>query len=194
TLIMCIVITLLAPLLKTLGAPPDSGPEITVAFALFIAAGYAAERLLIRKQSASASYYRRGAVVENAAAASRAPPAARVARANGGSLRCDGALTLAGLTVAEDDETKHFKVIGTTGTGKTTAIREMLRAALERGDRAVIADPDGGYLGRFYDGDRGDVILNPFEPASVRWNLLGEIDNDSDVYTRTRSRITERGA
>jgi len=146
TLIMGIVMALLAPLLKTLGAPPDSGPELTVAFALFVAAGYAAGRLLIRKQSASASYYRRGAVVANAAAASRAPPAARVARANGGSQRSNGALTLAGLTVAEDDETKHFKVIGTTGTGKTTAIREMLRAALERGDRAVIADPDGGYL------------------------------------------------
>jgi len=193
TLVMGIVMALLAPLLTALGAPPESGPDLTVAFALFVAAGYAAGRLLIRKQSASASYYRRGAVVENAAAASRAPPSARVARANGGSQRCDGALTLAGLTVAEDDETKHFKVIGTTGTGKTTAIREMLRAALERGDRAVIADPDGGYLGRFYDGDRGDVILNPFEPDSVRWNLLGEIDNDYDVDQLARSLITDHG-
>ena len=193
TLIVIIVMALLAPLLTILGAPPNSGPDLTVAFALFVAAGYAAGRLLIRKQSASASYYRRGAVVANAAAASRAPPAARVARANGGSLRSNGALTLAGLTVAEDDETKHFKVIGTTGTGKTTAIREMLRAALERGDRAVIADPDGGYLGRFYDGDRGDVILNPFEPDSVRWNLLGEIDNDYDVDQLARSLITDHG-
>ena len=49
------------------------------------------------------------------------------------------------------DETKHFKFIGTTGTGKSTAIRELLAAALARGDRAVIADPDGGYLRRFYD-------------------------------------------
>ena len=46
---------------------------------------------------------------------------------------------------------KHFKFIGTTGTGKSTAIRELLEAALRRGDRAVIADPDGGYLRRFYD-------------------------------------------
>ena len=142
TLIMGILMGLLAPLLTALGAPPDSGPDFTVATALCVAAGYAAGRLLIRKQSASASYYRRGAVVENAAAASRAPPAARVARANGGSQRCDGALTLAGLTVGEDDETKHFKVIGTTGTGKSTAIREVLSTALKRGDRAVIADPD----------------------------------------------------
>jgi len=30
------------------------------------------------------------------------------------------------------DETKHFKFIGTTGTGKSTAIREILSAALAR--------------------------------------------------------------
>jgi hypothetical protein len=49
------------------------------------------------------------------------------------------AITLAGITVAPEDETKHFKLIGTTGTGKSTAIREILGGALLRGDRAVIA-------------------------------------------------------
>ena len=103
------------------------------------------------------------------------------------------AVTLAGLAVAPDDEAKHFKVIGTTGTGKSTAIREILGAALERGDRAVIADPDGGFLRGFYDRGRGDVILNPFEPESVRWNLLGEITNDYDVDQMARSLITDNG-
>ena len=74
------------------------------------------------------------------------------------------------------DETKHFKFIGTTGTGKSTAIREILAAALARGDRAVIADPDGGYLRRFYRQDRGDVILNPFDARSVKWDLFAEIE------------------
>ena len=69
------------------------------------------------------------------------------------------------MPIPREDETKHFKLIGTTGTGKSTAIRELLGGALERGDRAVIADPDGGYLRRFYDERRGDVILNPFDAA-----------------------------
>src|SRR5579862_7104414 len=73
------------------------------------------------------------------------------------------ALTLAGVQIAPLDETKHFKLIGTTGTGKSTAIRELLRRALDRGDRAVIADPDAGYLLSFHDRYRGDVVLNPFE-------------------------------
>ncbi|TLZ04808.1 MAG: DUF87 domain-containing protein, partial [Gammaproteobacteria bacterium] len=67
------------------------------------------------------------------------------------------ALTLAGFPVTPEDEVKHFKLIGATGTGKSTAIRELLGAALARGDRAVIADPDGGYLRQFYDRGRGDV-------------------------------------
>ena len=100
-------------------------------------------------------------------------------------------ITLAGIPVPREDETKHFKLIGTTGTGKSTAIRELLRAALARGDRAVIADPDGGYLRRFYDSSRGDVILNPFDPASARWDLYGEITNDYDVEQLARSLIPD---
>lgn len=91
------------------------------------------------------------------------------------------ALTLAGVAVAALDETKHFKLIGTTGTGKSTAIRELLHGALERGDRAVVTDPDSGYLGRFYNRYRGDVILNPFEPDSVKWDLFAEIRHPYDV-------------
>ena len=39
-------------------------------------------------------------------------------------------VTLAGIAIPGRDETKHFKLIGTTGTGKSTAIREILGAAL----------------------------------------------------------------
>ncbi|HEY0340188.1 MAG TPA: type IV secretion system DNA-binding domain-containing protein, partial [Steroidobacteraceae bacterium] len=70
----------------------------------------------------------------------------------------ESSLTLGGVRIAPLDETKHFKLIGTTGTGKSTAIRELLRGALERGDRAVITDPDSGYLLSFYDRYRGDII------------------------------------
>jgi len=45
----------------------------------------------------------------------------------------------------------------------------------------VIADPDGGYLGYFHDSARGDVILNPFDARSLKWDLFAEIANDYDV-------------
>ena len=77
----------------------------------------------------------------------------------------DRSLHLAGLTIGPAEETKHFKFIGTTGTGKSTAITELLDGALVRGDRAIIADPDGGYLARFHDRHRGDP---PSVPAGTR--------------------------
>jgi hypothetical protein len=100
-------------------------------------------------------------------------------------------LTLAGHPVPPMDETKHFKFIGTTGTGKSTAIRELLTKALNRGDRAVIADPDAGYLQRFYDPERGDVILNPFDPRAARWDLFAEIVLPQDADQLARSMIPE---
>jgi type IV secretory pathway TraG/TraD family ATPase VirD4 len=90
-------------------------------------------------------------------------------------------LTLAGVPIPARDETKHFKLIGTTGTGKSTAIAGLVEGALARGDRAVITDPDSGYLARFYDRRRGDVILNPFEPESVRWDPFAELGTRWDA-------------
>jgi len=92
-----------------------------------------------------------------------------------------GLLSLAGISIPAADETKHFKLIGTTGTGKSTAIRELLAGALARGDRAVFADPDAAYLSCFYDRYRGDIVLNPFERDSAKWDLFAEIDTNYDV-------------
>jgi type IV secretory pathway TraG/TraD family ATPase VirD4 len=100
-------------------------------------------------------------------------------------------ITLAGLEVPAQDEAKHFKLIGTTGTGKSTAIQEIMHGALARGDRAVIADPDGGYLRRFYRQDRGDIILNPFDERSVKWDLFAEVRKTHDVEQLARSLIPD---
>ncbi len=103
-------------------------------------------------------------------------------------------LTIAGVALPFEDEFKHLKCIGTTGTGKSTVIRELLHAALGRGDRAVIADPDGGYLSRFYDPGRGDVIGNPFDLRSAKWNLFAELRNAYDVDELAQAFIPDRGS
>jgi len=124
--------------------------------------------------------YQRGTLIAEAAATSRKPSR-------------DHSITLAGIEVPAVDEAKHFKLIGTTGTGKSTAIQEILSAALARGDRAVIADPDGGYQRRFYDAKRGDVVLNPFDARSVKWDLFAEIKSSYDVEQLARSLIPDQG-
>ena len=104
-----------------------------------------------------------------------------------------GVLQLAGVNVPPADETKHFKLLGTTGTGKSTAIRGLLRTALARGDRAIIADPDGSYQSHFYDPQRGDQILNPFDVRAARWSLFGELETAYDIEQLARALIPEHG-
>ena len=88
---------------------------------------------------------------------------------------------LAGVPLTRAEECRHFKLIGTTGTGKSTAIARLLGQALARGDRAIITDPDGGYRARFHRPRRGDVILNPFDRDSVKWDPFAEIVQPWDV-------------
>jgi type IV secretory pathway TraG/TraD family ATPase VirD4 len=129
---------------------------------------------LFASRATAAETHRRGARVvtlKRARGKSPVPPGHRNATP----------LTLAGVVINALDETKHFKFIGTTGTGKSTAIHELLAQALARGDRAVVTDPDGGYLQRCYDRYRGDAILNPFEPRSVKWDPFAEIHHPYDV-------------
>ncbi len=91
----------------------------------------------------------RGAIVVDGAWAQKASQKRRDAELKAG--KGDFHVRLAGVTVPGPDELKHFKLMGTTGSGKSTALRELLHGALYRGDRAVIADPDGGYLSTFYN-------------------------------------------
>ena len=148
------------------------------------ALGYAGGHALVRGKAIRDNNHQRGTLVEEHERGAR-PTAPRAVRGK------ERSITLAGQEVPAQDETKHFKLIGTTGTGKSTAIREILSRALERGDRAVIADPDGGYLQRFHDAGRGDVVLNPFDARSVKWDVFAEIRNGYDVDQLARSLIPD---
>jgi len=168
---------------------PGSGlARMAFGAAFSVGLGYAAGRL-VTPSGAQSAQHQRGAVVADAQHPSQRQRERRDAP-GAAPVRVDE-LTLAGESVPRADETKHFKLIGTTGTGKSTAIAELLSGALQRGDRAVIADPDGGYLRRYYDPARGDLILNPFDQRSVRWDLFGEIQQPYDVEQLARSLLPD---
>jgi type IV secretory pathway TraG/TraD family ATPase VirD4 len=138
--------------------------------------------VVLSRRSSARETHKRGARMLDGRTAQR-----RTARKQ--LLRPDPLLTIAGVGIALGDEVKHFKLIGTTGTGKSTAIRELLAAAINRGDRAVITDPDGGYLARFHDAGRGDVILNPFDSRSVQWDPFAEVHEAYDAEQLASSLI-----
>ncbi len=102
-------------------------------------------------------------------------------------------LRLAGQLVPRIDEPKHFKIVGTTGTGKTTAIAQLIDGALARGDRAIIADPDEFFLERFFDDRRGDLILGPLHPRACRWDLFAEVRTIQDADGIARALVPDLG-
>ena len=180
-LIAALSLPLISPLLRDLGIGPFSLGRVIFGALFCAGAGNLAGRQIVARSASAVPSYHRGAIVSAQPAAGRADP------------DNPDAIRIAGVPVKPEDETKHFKLIGTTGTGKSTAIQELLAAALARGDRAIIADPDSGYLRRFYEPDR-DVILNPFDGDARKWDLFGEIIHDYDVDHLARSLIPDSGS
>lgn len=106
--------------------------------------------------------------------------------------RLTGAVTLAGVPLTAEDETMHVAVIGATGSGKSTALRALMADAVRRGDRQVVADPEGAAMSAFFRPD--DVILNSFDRRCARWDLLSEIEQPSDHAFIAQSLLPHLGA
>lgn len=98
-------------------------------------------------------------------------------------------LTIANIPVPVDVETTHFALIGATGTGKTTIIKEMMYGVLKRQDRMVVLDPDGEFYKTF--GKKNDLILNPYDKRSQKWSFFNEIEDDYD-FERNAASIVQK--
>ena len=62
----------------------------------------------------------------------------------------------------------------------------------ERGDRAVIVDTVGTYVNRYYNKERGDIILNPLDPRSASWSFFEEC-KDNEILRNVASCLIEKG-
>ena len=76
-------------------------------------------------------------------------------------------------------ETQHTIVSGTTGSGKTVLISDLVSQIRTRGERCVIYDKMGSYTRSFFDNDR-DVLMNPLDARAPRWSPFLEARNPRD--------------
>lgn len=90
-------------------------------------------------------------------------------------------LTIGRVPIPPKDENRHLLVGGTTGTGKTGVLRRLLRQFIARGEHVLLYDPDGGYTERYFDAARGDVIFNPWDARSRRWDMLVDVTTIADA-------------
>lgn len=88
------------------------------------------------------------------------------------------AIIIGGVNIPRMLEAQHFLISGTTGAGKTQVINGMLHSIRKRHNRAIIADPAGGFYTKF--SQERDLLLNPFDQRSVGWSPFEEIRMDYD--------------
>ncbi len=80
---------------------------------------------------------------------------------------------IANVPIPKNAEFQHMMVTGTTGSGKSNTIHQLLSQIRANGDQAVVVDTTGGIFSRFYEEGR-DILLNPIDARSSNWNLWAE--------------------
>ncbi|WP_199504829.1 type IV secretion system DNA-binding domain-containing protein [Qipengyuania sp. YIM B01966] len=101
------------------------------------------------------------------------------------------ALRIGPVPVPRRIETRHFAFLGTTGSGKTTALRQMLDSIERRGESALVYDTSGEFIAHYYNPARGDIILNPFDARSAFWTPFDEISHPADADRIARQLVSE---
>ncbi len=98
-------------------------------------------------------------------------------------------VTLGGTPLLFESEPLHILLAGSTGTGKTTLVDEILSVAIARGDRVIVCDPNGHHLSRF--ARAGDTVLNPFDQRSPGWSIFNEVRKDFDYDRLSKSVVPD---
>ena len=84
-----------------------------------------------------------------------------------------------GRLIKPKDESKHVIVIGTTGSGKTQAMTNIMKNRIQSA-KNIIFDTKGDFLERFFK--KGiDSVLNPLDIRSSRWNFMYDIEDKADI-------------
>ncbi len=79
------------------------------------------------------------------------------------------------MRIPRTAEGQHIELMGDTGAGKTRLIMQLLLQIQERNHSAIVYDPACEFVQRFYDGKRGDIILNPLDARCPYWGPAEEL-------------------
>lgn len=103
----------------------------------------------------------------------------RTVKGDGIGFKIDGMRRM--LRIPARAEAQHMQIIGDTGAGKSALMFQLLRQVCGRGDSAIVYDPAREYVKRFYDPNRGDIILNPLDRRCPYWGPAEELRSRSEA-------------
>ena len=89
-------------------------------------------------------------------------------------------------------ESSHTIVIGTTGSGKTTQLRQLVAEMRRRQDSAVIFDLTGAFVEAFYNPET-DTILNPGDGRCPSWSLFDDCTTQAEFTAAAQAIVPNDG-
>ena len=100
--------------------------------------------------------------------------------------------SIGGVTYPLGLEQSHTMLVGTTGTGKTVVLRDILKQSRARNVRSVVFDLTGAFIEAFYDPDR-DVILNAMDARCPQWTLFDEASSEAEFTAIAEALVPHDG-
>lgn len=97
------------------------------------------------------------------------------------SLKMASDLTIGKMPLVKDMETRHFLVTGSTGSGKTNWMHNILPQVEKKKQPTVVVDQTGEMIAKYYNKERGDIIFNPFDERSHVWDFWADIVDDESL-------------
>jgi type IV secretory pathway TraG/TraD family ATPase VirD4 len=85
------------------------------------------------------------------------------------------------MRIPRRKEAQHIQIMGDTGVGKTQLIMQILRQIRDRKDSAIVYDPACEYIQRFFEKDRGDIVLNPLDDRCPYWGPAQEMESNAEA-------------
>src|SRR5439155_17323377 len=96
------------------------------------------------------------------------------------------------VRIARQHEPEHILLVGDTGTGKSSLIRQLLIQIRDRGETAIVYDPAREYLPQFLNPERSDTVLNPLDARMPYWSPSDELLHPSEADAIAKSLYPDR--
>lgn len=103
----------------------------------------------------------------------------------------DGLILASGLPISRERETRHFMLVGGTGSGKTVLMRGLQKQILDRKDRIILHDTKGDVLETLPLHEHEFLLLAPQDQRSAAWDIAADILTEQDAIEFAAALIPE---